>query len=66
MTLATLLGLAVARLAAQTETKRLRLGDSRRVVIGVIRLSLTVEAVVAVLLTRRLAIGYDERVGRAL
>ncbi|MGF0319765.1 TrkH family potassium uptake protein [Nocardia fluminea] len=68
MTLASLLGLLVARrmglrmqLIAQSETKTLRLGESRRVVIGVIRMSLAVEAVVAALLTARFVFGYDER-----
>ena len=68
MTLASLLGLLVARrmglrmqLIAQTETKTVRLGESRRVVIGVIRMSLLVEALVAVALTARFTIGYDER-----
>ncbi|MGK8557403.1 TrkH family potassium uptake protein [Nocardia gipuzkoensis] len=67
MTLASLLGLLVARrmglrmqLIAQSETKTLRLGESRRVVVGVIRMSLLVEAVTAVALTLRFLIGYDE------
>ncbi|MGY2060210.1 potassium transporter TrkG [Nocardia gipuzkoensis] len=58
MTLASLLGLLVAQrmglrmqLIAQSETKTLRLGESRRVVVGVIRMSLLVEALVAVVLT---------------
>src|SRR5690606_1389580 len=65
MTLASLLGLLVARrmglrmqLIAQTETKTVRLGESRRVVIGVIRMSLLVEALVAVALAARFMIGY--------
>ncbi|WP_233266729.1 TrkH family potassium uptake protein [Tomitella fengzijianii] len=72
MALASLLGLLVARriglrmrLAAQTETKATWLGDSRRVVLGVIRLSITVEVVVAALLTLRFALHYDEPIGRA-
>ncbi|MFD3748041.1 TrkH family potassium uptake protein [Nocardia sp. NPDC058633] len=67
MTLASLLGLLVARrmglrmqLIAQSETKTLRLGESRRVVIGVIRISLLVEAVVATVLTARFILGYGE------
>ncbi|MGK8486895.1 potassium transporter TrkG [Nocardia asiatica] len=67
MTLASLLGLLVARrmglrmqLIAQSETKTLRLGESRRVVVGVIRMSLLVEALVAVVLTLRFMTGYDE------
>ncbi|TCC32581.1 TrkH family potassium uptake protein [Kribbella sindirgiensis] len=67
MTLASVLALLVARrlgmrmqLFAQTETKALGLGDVRRVVAGVIRLSLTMEAAVAVLLAVRFAWRYDE------
>ncbi len=67
MTLASLLGLLVARrmglrmqLIAQSETKTLRLGESRQVVVGVIRMSLLVEALVAVVLTIRFMTGYDE------
>ncbi|WP_280422281.1 TrkH family potassium uptake protein [Nocardia carnea] len=68
MTLASLLGLLVARrmglrmqLIAQTENKTVRLGESRRVVVGVIRMSLLVEALVGVALAARFMIGYDER-----
>lgn len=68
MTLASLLGLLVARrmglrmqLIAQTETKTVRLGESRRVVIGVIRMSLLIEVLVAAALTARFVIGYGER-----
>lgn len=67
MTLASLLGLLVARrmglrmqLIAQTETKTVQLGEMRRVVVGVLRMSLVVEAVTAVLLIARFMIGYDE------
>jgi trk system potassium uptake protein len=73
MTLASLLGLLVARrmglrmqLIAQSETKTLRLGESRRVVIGVIRMSLAVEAVVAAVLTARFVFGYGETGWRGL
>ncbi|MFF0544389.1 TrkH family potassium uptake protein [Nocardia thailandica] len=73
MTLASLLGLLVARrmglrmqLVAASETKTLRLGESRRVVIGVIRMSLAVEAVVAIILTARFILGYDEDGWRGL
>ncbi|MGV0156309.1 TrkH family potassium uptake protein [Rhodococcus sp. GB-02] len=72
MTLASMLGLLVARrmglrmqLVAQTETKSLRLGESKRVVIGVIRLSLLVELVTAIALTARFRFGYDEPLARA-
>lgn len=73
MTLASLLGLLVARrmglrmqLIAQTETKTVQLGEMRRVVVGVLRMSLLVEAVTAVLLTARFMIGYDETGWRAV
>jgi trk system potassium uptake protein len=72
MTLASLLGLLVARrlrirlqLGTQAETKTLGVGDIRRVVLGVLRVSLIVEAVVAVVLTWRFADGYGETWGRA-
>ncbi|WP_433873684.1 TrkH family potassium uptake protein [Saccharopolyspora sp. CA-218241] len=73
MTFASLLGLLVTRRmglrmqrSAQAETKTLGLGDVRRVVLGVIALSLLVEAVTAVLLTARFATGYGEPFGSAV
>jgi trk system potassium uptake protein TrkH len=48
------------QLFAQAETKALGLGDVRRVVSGVIKLSLVVESVVTLLLALRLGIRYDE------
>jgi trk system potassium uptake protein len=73
MTLASLLAMLVARrmgmrmqLFAQAETKALGLGDVRSVVFGVIRLSLIVEAAVAVLLALRFGFGYDEPFWRAV
>jgi trk system potassium uptake protein TrkH len=73
MTLASVLAMLVARrmgmrmqLFAQAETKALGLGDVRQVVIGVIRLSLTIEAAVAVLLGLRFALRYDEPVWDAV
>jgi trk system potassium uptake protein TrkH len=72
MTLASLLGLLVARrlrvrlqLGTQAETKALGVGDVRRVVFGVVRISLVVEAVVAVMLSWRFADGYGHDWGRA-
>jgi trk system potassium uptake protein TrkH len=72
MTLASLLGLLVAgrlrmrlQLGTQTETKSMGVGDVRRVVLGVLRISLVVEAVVATVLTWRFADGYGESWGRA-
>ncbi|WP_243859495.1 TrkH family potassium uptake protein [Amycolatopsis arida] len=65
MTLASLLGLLIARrlglrlqLTAQAETKALGLGEVRRVVSGVVTVSLLFEAVTAVVLTLRLALGH--------
>jgi trk system potassium uptake protein TrkH len=72
MTLASLLGLVVARrlglrtrLTAAAETKSLGIGDIRALLIGVAKVTLAFEAVVAVLLTARLMIAYEEPLGRA-
>lgn len=73
MTLATLLGLVVARrvglrmqMATQQETKAIGFGDARRVVFGVLRVSLIVEVVVAAILATRMATAYGEDVPRAV
>jgi potassium uptake TrkH family protein len=73
MTLASLLGLLVSRrmglrsrLTAAAETKSLGIGDVRTVVFGVLRVTLFFEAVTAVLLALRFALGYDYPVGRAV
>ncbi|MGH3974669.1 MAG: TrkH family potassium uptake protein, partial [Pseudonocardiaceae bacterium] len=73
MTLATLLGLLIARrmglrlqLTAQAETKSLGLGEVRRVLGGVLAISLVIELLVAVPLVTRFALFYDEPLGRAL
>ncbi|MCW2614451.1 MAG: TrkH family potassium uptake protein, partial [Frankiales bacterium] len=73
MTLATLLGLLVSRrLGLQTrlntaaEGKSLGLADVRKVLLGVARTSLLMEAGGAVVLAGRFATSYDEPVGRAL
>ncbi|GAA0434558.1 potassium transporter Trk [Actinoplanes capillaceus] len=67
MTVASLLGLLVAgrmrmrlQLGAQAETKAMGVGDVRQVILGVLRISLLVEATVAVVLTWRFADGYGE------
>ncbi|MFD0899457.1 TrkH family potassium uptake protein [Actinomadura sediminis] len=72
MTVATLFGILLsgrvglrARMAAQVETKTLQMTDVRRVVRNVVLFSLTCEAVVAVVLACRLALGYGESWGRA-
>lgn len=73
MTAASLLGLLVSRrmglrsrLTAAAETKSLGIGDVRQVLFGVLRVSLLFEAVTAVLLALRFAIGYDMPAGRAV
>ncbi|MBN4925380.1 TrkH family potassium uptake protein [Hoyosella rhizosphaerae] len=73
MTVASLLGLLVARrmglrmqLIAQTETKSLRLGDMRRVVVGVIKMSIIIEVVTATVLTLRYWAVYADSFGEAL
>ncbi|AEE46184.1 TrkH family potassium uptake protein [Cellulomonas fimi] len=65
MTLASLLGLLISRrlglstrMAAATETKSVGLGDVRRVLLGVARITLTVEAATALVLTVRFATTY--------
>jgi trk system potassium uptake protein TrkH len=72
MTLASLLGLLVARrlrmrlqLGTQAETKALGVGEVRRVVLGVLRISVVVELLVAALLTWRFADGYGHGWARA-
>lgn len=72
MTLASLLGLLVfrrlglrSRLTAATEAKATGMGDVRTVVKGVVVISLLFEAVTAVALTMRFALGYGEAWDRA-
>lgn len=72
MTLATLFAILLsrrmglrARLAAQVETKTLRMTDVRTAVRRVVVFSLASEAVVAAVLTGRLLAGYGESPGRA-
>ncbi|MFG6191951.1 TrkH family potassium uptake protein [Nonomuraea sp. JJY05] len=72
MTMATLFTLLVsgrlglrARIAAQAETKTMSMSDVRRVVRKVVVFSLGCEAVAAVVLTTRFAVGYGEPLGRA-
>ncbi|MGI5499312.1 TrkH family potassium uptake protein [Lentzea sp. CA-135723] len=73
MTLASLLALLVShrlglhmQLTVKTETNTLNLGHVRRVIAGVVIISLAVEAVGAVLLALRFWLGYGESFGRAL
>lgn len=72
MTLATLIGLLIARrlglaqrLNAAAETKTLGLGDVRRVLVGVATVTLVVESLTFLALWLRFMVGYDESVGRA-
>lgn len=73
MTFASLLGLLVARrmgmrmeLIAQTETKHLRVGDVRRVVIGIVRLSVLIELIVALIIGVRYYTAYADSAGEAV
>lgn len=73
MTSASLLGLLVARrfglkmrLTAQAETKSLGLGEVRKVVSGVVKISVAFEIVLASVLTIRLLFGYGESLGSAV
>lgn len=54
-----------SRLTAAAETRSLGLGDVRRVVVGVAKVSLLFESITFILLTGRLMLGYDEPFGRA-
>src|SRR3546814_6698144 len=60
-----LLGLRT-RLTAVSETHTVAVGDVRRVLTGVALITLSVEAVVAVILTLRWWTGYGEEAGRAI
>ncbi len=55
-----------SRLSAAASTRTLGLGDVRSVLVGVARLTVLVETVVAALLTARWVLTYDEPFGRAL
>lgn len=73
MTMASLVGLVLAdriglrgRLNAAAEVRTSGLGDVRSVVIGVVRTSVLIEAVVATCLALRFAVGYGEPPARAV
>ncbi len=73
MTFASVVGLAVVRklsfrskVAAAAEAKSVGLDDVRALVVGIVRISLTIEVVVAALLALRFATAYDEPWGRAV
>ena len=72
MTAASLLGLLISRrmglrtrITAAAETKTVGLGDIRRVLLGVLLITVSVEFVLAVILTLRWALAYNEPLGRA-
>ncbi|MET3769715.1 potassium uptake TrkH family protein [Marisediminicola sp. UYEF4] len=72
MAFASVIGLAVvrrmslrAKVTTAAEAHSMGLDDVGGLVLGVIRISLVVEVVVAVMLTLRFAIGYGEPIGRA-
>lgn len=73
MTFASVIGLAVVRkmslrskITAASESHSVGLEDVSGLVLGVVRISLAVEAVVAVILSLQFAIGYGEPLGRAI
>jgi len=73
MTSASLLGVFASRrlglrsrMWTTTESRGLDLGDVRTVLLGVVRVSILVEAVTAVALTTRLHVGYDQSLPSAL
>ncbi|MFI6794342.1 TrkH family potassium uptake protein [Streptosporangium canum] len=72
MSLASILAVVVsgrlglrARLNTQAETKTLGPGDVRRLLVGVAKVTLAVETLIAAALTARFMIGYGEPFGRA-
>jgi potassium uptake TrkH family protein len=73
MSFASVVGLAISRklslrsrITAAAETKSVGFEDVKGLVFGIVRISLTIESVVAVLLTLRFMIGYGEPAGRAI
>jgi potassium uptake TrkH family protein len=73
MTVASLLGVLVtrrldlsSRLVAAASTRTVGLGDVRRTLVRVVALAAVVEGAVALVLTVRFAVAYDEPLGRAL
>ncbi|WP_241974738.1 MULTISPECIES: TrkH family potassium uptake protein [Cryobacterium] len=73
MTFASVIGLAVmrklslrSRITAAAEAKSVGLDDVKGLVLGVVRMSLVIEASVALLLSLRFLLGYGEPLGRAI
>jgi trk system potassium uptake protein len=72
MTLASLLGLLVtrrlglrSRINAAGESNTIRIGDVREILLGIMRITLVIELAVAMLLSARFFIRYDESLPRA-
>lgn len=73
MTFATVVGLMVlgrlslrSKLLAATEAKSLGLADLRSLILGIIKISLVIEVVLAVILSLRFHLGYDMSLGDAI
>ena len=73
MTMASLLGLMISRrlglrsrLTAASEAKAFGLGDVKRLLVGVLKATVLIEALVAIALGLRFYFGYDEPLGRAI
>jgi Trk-type K+ transport system membrane component len=73
MTMASLLGLLIARrmglrtrITAAAETKNIGIGDVAGVLLGVLRVTVFFEVIVALVLTARWMTAYDEPFGRAV
>ncbi len=73
MTMASLLGVLVSRrlglrsrLTAAAETRSIGIGDVRTVLFGVLRVTALFEAVIAVMLSVRMILGYGAPVGRGI
>jgi trk system potassium uptake protein TrkH len=72
MTMATLLGLLISRrlglrsrLTTTAEARTVGIADVREVIIGIVKVTVVIEAVTAVVLAFRFALAYDESPGRA-
>nr|WP_246020904.1 potassium transporter TrkG [Arthrobacter echini] len=73
MSFASLLGVLLARhlglrsrISTAAETKSVGIGDVRRILLGILKITLLVEAITAVLLSGRFFVGYDRGPAEAL
>lgn len=73
MTFASVIGLAVARrlslrskLTAGAEVRSVGLDDVKSLLLGVVRITFAIEAIVALILTARFALGYGHPLGEAI